>query len=401
MEEKTRDEYLGMEIPTPENIKKFELRKHLPSLEEQFPEPTFVLEYKGIGFCPLGGIQAVTGHKKNGKTFLVAQLMAAILNPDSERMRAMLPGLRRTDEVVEKLGHEPRVLYVDTEMEKLFSAKVIRRVHWLCEWDLDKNNERLTWLWLRDTGEANDGDTKKASAYRWKKMLDALDVFKPDVVFIDGLRDMVTDFNSPDESMSIINNLMSIATRRNICAWNVLHYNPRPGKNSDETKMRGHLGTELGNKVSDTLVCTKDKKGGAVKFTVEQVDARGKDIDKWEFEVVSGEGEIAGRLGVPRMINLVPTPQDIARAQGKTPPDDLLDIREWIDKARRQYGDDYTMSRKEAKEKIFKEIGGVGFNDKLQADLEVAINEKLLVLSTEKKGGAYMLTFGEDADVSF
>ena len=75
--------------------------------------------------------------------------------------------------------------------------------------------------------------------------------------------------------------------------------NPRP-KNDDESKMRGHLGTELGNKVTDTLVSIKKKEaGGQVTFTVQQQDARDKDMEDWQFVVC----DAAGALGIPKIIN--------------------------------------------------------------------------------------------------
>ena len=94
---------------------------------------------------------------------------------------------------------------------------------------------------------------------------------------------------------------MSIAERQQICIWNVLHMNPRPG-NDDESKMRGHLGTELGNKISDTLVSIKHKDQNGVEFTVKQNDARGKDLDDWKFEIV----DAAGSLGIPKIISGTP-----------------------------------------------------------------------------------------------
>ena len=97
-----------------------------------YPEPHFLLEYKGVGFSPIGGIQAMSGQKKNGKSFVITQLAAAILGADSERVKAKLPGLQLKPDTAEWLGHETSVLYVDTEMEQLNSAKVLRRVHWLC-----------------------------------------------------------------------------------------------------------------------------------------------------------------------------------------------------------------------------------------------------------------------------
>jgi hypothetical protein len=63
--------------------------------------------------------------------------------------------------------------------------------------------------------------------------------------------------------------------------------------------MRGHLGTELGNKITDTLVSIKHKDvGGQVTFTVKQNDARGKDMEDWVFEVT----DAAGALGIPRIM---------------------------------------------------------------------------------------------------
>ena len=79
----------------------------------------------------------------------------------------------------------------------------------------------------------------------------------------------LNDINVNEESSQIINEMMSLASRKNLSIWNVLHINPRPS-NDDESKMRGHLGTELGNKVSDTFISIKKKDAGTgqVTFTV-------------------------------------------------------------------------------------------------------------------------------------
>ena len=120
-----------------------ELRPYLLDPREDYPEPYYMLEYNGVPFSTLGGLQAISGQKKNGKTFVLAQLMAACLGTGKENVEKNLPGLRVPERTVEYLGHEPRVLYVDTEMEKLNSAKVIRRVHWLCGWDMKEPQERF------------------------------------------------------------------------------------------------------------------------------------------------------------------------------------------------------------------------------------------------------------------
>ena len=273
-----------------------ELEQYWLNPELDYPEPHFLFEYNGVGFSPLGGIQAISGQKKNGKTFVLAQLMAAALSGGSNRVPQYLDGLSVRKSTQEFLGHAPKVLYCDTEMEQLNTAKVLRRVHWLCGWDMRMKYDRFHVLWLREVPKAEKQSTNKE---RWRLIKLAIDAVSPDIVFVDGMRDLVDDFNDNKESSEIVSEMMALASQRNMCIWNVLHMNPRP-QNDDESKMRGHLGTELGNKVSDTFISIKKKDPytGKVTFTVKQQDARGKDVDDWTFEIVDD----AGGLGIPRIV---------------------------------------------------------------------------------------------------
>lgn len=276
-----------------------ELAQYWLDPTKDYPEPHFLFEYNGVGFSPLGGIQAISGQKKNGKTFVLAQLMAAALGSGTDNVEHYLNGLHTRPDTIEWLGHQPKVLYCDTEMEQLNTAKVLRRVHWLCGWDMNAHNDRFFVLWLREVPKANKHTQNDE---RWRLIKNAIEKTEPDIVFIDGLRDLVNDFNDNTESSEIVGEMMSLASQRNICIWSVLHMNPRP-QNDDESKMRGHLGTELGNKVSDTFVSIKKKDPitNQVTFTVKQQDARGKDVDDWQFEVTDD----VGGLGIPRILNAV------------------------------------------------------------------------------------------------
>ena len=69
-----------------------ELRPYLLDAREDYPEPYYMLEFNGVPFSALGGIQALTGQKKNGKTFVIAMLIATCLAPDSPRVHDNLPG---------------------------------------------------------------------------------------------------------------------------------------------------------------------------------------------------------------------------------------------------------------------------------------------------------------------
>ena len=362
-----------------------ELKPYLLDPREDYPEPYHMLEYNGVPFSKVGGLAAISGQKKNGKSFVLTQLMAAILGYDSEKTQRYLPGLRVPERTIEYLGHQPRVLYCDTEMEKLSSAKVLRRVHWLCDWNMKTPNDRFSVLWLKNMPK--DADTK-AYRKRYELIKKAIEAIEPDIVFIDGVRDLLASINDEESGTQILDELGSLAEERKMCIWCALHQNPKANSDGEDSKMRGWIGTELGNKVSDTLVSVKSKTQAGVKFVVKQLDARDKDLDDWTFEV----NDDAGNLGIPRIIG---TGTNLSSRSKETSCDDPKLIREWIEQAKSQY--EWPMTRADIKKTVFGEIGGVRNTGQQQADLVAAINLKFLEESTVKAGnGSYMLQPPDD-----
>lgn len=385
---------------TAEELRAEELRPYWLDPREDYPEPFYMLEYNGVPFSTIGGIQAISGQKKNGKSFVLTQLMAAILGNGTELTEQYLPGLRVPERTIEYLDKErrpdmtdeerkknpyvPCVLYVDTEMEKLNSAKVLRRVHWLCGWDMKQPNPRFNVLWLKNMPRDEE---EKPHVRRWRLIKSAIEMVNPDVVFIDGIRDLLSSINDEQTAVEIISEMTMLAEERKMCIWNALHQNPRFNPESEDTKMRGWTGTELGNKVSDTLVSIKSKTASGVTFTVKQQDARGKDLDDWKFEVTDD----AGNLGIPKIIA---SGYNLPSKSKETEGDDPEDIKAWIKEAEQQY--EFPMSRKDIKKKIFGAIGGQKNDGRQQVDLTIALNMNLLKESTIKSGGYYMLEPADD-----
>lgn len=354
---------------TAEELRAEELRPYWLDPREDYPEPHFLFEYNGVGFSPLGGIQAISGQKKNGKTFVLAQLMAAALGSGTERVTNYLGTLKTRESTIEWLGHKPKVLYCDTEMEKLNTAKVLRRVHWLCGWDMKQPSEQFFVLWLREVPKT---DTKTSNTERWRLIKNAIEQVSPDIVFVDGLRDLVNDFNDCQESAAIVGEMMSLASQRNICIWNVLHMNPRP-QNDDESKMRGHLGTELGNKVSDTFISSKkkDQGTGQVTFTVRQQDARGKDVDDWQFIITDD----AGGLGIPKILGTALMSSDeIKRRQEIADADAYFKAYIWT-----PFGATYTELEKWIRTK------GVTSNRRIKSLFDTALETGIIIKDSKKK----------------
>lgn len=107
----------------------------------------------------------------------------------------------------------------------------------------------------------------------------AVEWYRPQVVMVDGIRDLLDDFNDLQESARVVQDFMSLTSEYGCAIWNVLHVNP----NSE--KMRGHLGTELQNKVTDIFSVEKKKAGTEVTFKVTQTAARHRDIDSFTFRI--------------------------------------------------------------------------------------------------------------------
>ena len=373
---------------TPEELAWQRIRPYLLDPRENYPEPYYMLEYNGVPFSKIGGMGAMSGQKKNGKSFVFTELIAAIVGDGCERVSQYLPGLRVPERTIEYLGHKPKALYIDTEMEKLSSAKVMRRVHWLCDVDMNAPcpEDRFAVLWLKNMPRNED---KRPYIQRFDLIKTAIEIIQPDVVFIDGLRDLVASINDEEAGTTILEYFGSIAEERNLSIWLALHQNPSRNNEVEDAKMRGWIGTELGNKVSDTLVSIKSKTANGVTFTVKQQDARDKDLDDWKFEITDD----AGNLGIPRITNSGTNMPSKSKEQVTC--DDVTVIRGWIEQAKDMY--EWPMTRADVKKTIFGDIGGQKNSAKQQADLQAALNMGYLEESTLKAGnGSYMLQPPQD-----
>ena len=162
--------------------------------------------------------------------------------------------------------------------------------------------------------------------------------------------------------------------------------NPRPG-NDDESKMRGHLGTELGNKVSDTFISVKKKDAdtGQYTYTVRQDDARSKPVEDWEFTITDD----AGLLGIPKIIgrrNREPESKDVT-------PNDII---EWLDSAENDNTISWPLSKSEIKKLVFEKIGGITNHNSQDKCLKIAMEYKLLTESDVKVKGHYKLNISPE-----
>ncbi len=286
--------------------------KYLLDFTEQYQPPRFTLSWRGVPFAPLGGIHNITGQAGNGKTMTIAQFMAAILCGRVGNLRYEL-----SDEVP-----HPKLLYIDTEMEKDNTIAVKNRVLTMAGRDIGKEYDDFIVVMLREvsdnvrmTKDKHGNDVREvipASALRWRMVLKAIWEYRPTVCFIDGLMDVVADFNDNTLCQELIYKCMQTATHYNMSLWCLLHQNP------GGEKMVGHLGSFLERKVTDIIQTKKEKdsKTGEVSFKVTQKKARSRDIEDWAFTVEPVMG-----WGMPRQIGDYTEPDTLVT------PDEL---KKWI-----------------------------------------------------------------------
>lgn len=302
-----------------------------------YEKPLKTLSMDGVPFAPLKGIHALTGQSGHGKTMLFSQFMAAILNGEFGGLRYELSDLIRN----------PKVLYIDTEMEEENTIAVKNRVCQMSNRNPQQSYDDFKILMLRETEEATD---------RWRKTLKAIYEVKPTIVFIDGLLDLVSDFNKNDECQRMIYRCMQVASHYGISVWCLVHQNP-----GNTTKLVGHLGSMLERKVTDVFCCIKETndKTGEVTFTVKQTKARGRDVPKWKFRILP-----VGVYGMPEQID------------ESTDIDDIDLIHQWLRDGQELIKWPATIT--EIK-RIFKECGSVGSSDRQQRDVEAAKNRRFII----------------------
>lgn len=232
--------------------------KYIIDMTKDYPPVDFLLKYNGVGCIPQGELQAITGKMKAGKSFACLCVEVAMLNGKFMGFEAQKDNIR--------------ILHIDTEQSPGNIINKIGTAHSLCGWPIRANNERLRILSLCECPFHE----------RLEKIIEAIYSFAPDFVFIDGIRDLCRDFNDISESMDVVNTLLTVAREQHVGIMCVLH------ENKNDTNMRGHLGTELGNKSSEIFKVSQDASG---VITVEQTVCRNEYIDKWAFTINKGVPE--------------------------------------------------------------------------------------------------------------
>ena len=254
-----------------------------------------------------GELVAACGKAKSGKTLFLSVIMAAGLTDKVLALERHTDNIGHT-EITEITESKPlRVLWVDTEQSQQSTQDIlVNRIIPLIEnspAEMKEIKESAFGTGCAQKSEADISDISFLSAgqkidaslfaynlrglgfeKRREVVEAAVRTVLPDIVIIDGIKDLITDINDAVQATQIMEHLMALAQRYNCCIVNVLHQN----KSEADRNMRGSIGTELTNKAFEVYECEYLERHKT--FRVTQTLSRRQRMNRRLCYVLSKEG---------------------------------------------------------------------------------------------------------------
>jgi hypothetical protein len=239
----------GISCEQEQRLRQLEARRRITP-QTQLPPMEFLFRLAGKPCFARGELTGLSGKAKSGKTFVSSILMALCFRSE----------LLSVERIEPKRLH---VLWYDTEQSEESTQDILRN--------------RIIPL----TGIAEDqfpNDLMDVFNVRGEAMADRIGIlelfvlrYQPDLVVLDGIRDLVADINDGVVAQDTIERLMRLASDNHCAIVCVLHQN----KSQEDRNLRGWIGTELKNKAFEVYECAKSSER---IFTWVQTDTRKYDI---------------------------------------------------------------------------------------------------------------------------
>lgn len=220
----------------------------------EVPKPESVFAMDGISVFSKKSISTLIGKAKAGKTTCTAWVTAQILN------------------------NKLKVLWIDTEQGLYYSS---RTQSWVLSIQGRIENKDLSFYDLKI----------HAPNVRIEMVEHLIQTFEPDMVILDGIRDLVFDINEPKEATNVTGSLMRWADTFDCHILSILH------QNKGNEHARGHLGSEMINKSETVIKVEKDEQKKLTVCTPEFT--RGEPFPIFAFD--------RDAAGMPQIVNYQPT----------------------------------------------------------------------------------------------
>jgi len=198
----------------------------------EYPDPEYLIEIGGVPTMPKGNLVALSAKWKNGKTFFCDILAAVFLGSDHFAN-------------CHSRQAEGKVLFFDTEQAKSDTARIRKTIKAMIP---EQRHGDFRVFCLREAAIDKDDD-QNAIVSRFEIISRSVAQEHPDLVIVDGIADLIYNYNDVNESNDIVFRLAAISSKHNCCIVVVMHQN----KGQKDKNMKGHLGTMLFQKCSDVF----------------------------------------------------------------------------------------------------------------------------------------------------
>ena len=199
--------------------------------------------YYPLKFASKGNISMIAGQEKSRKTFFKSLLESNAIGGTANNYTS--------DIEIKGYLEDNWIISIDSEQSEYDATQTAKRVPFMCgsipnnylalqwrEYNTQERKQLLEWLFMESEYRNNLG---------W--------------CIIDGIVDFISDFNDAIESKEITEKLMKYTTLTKAAVTCMLHLNP------GSEKLRGHLGTILGQKCEMVSVVQNEGEYSKVKCT--------------------------------------------------------------------------------------------------------------------------------------
>ena len=258
--------------------------------DTEVPPEDFLMRLFGKPCFPRRDLSTITGTEKCGKTFFSSMLMACCA--------------QRNVLELERIREEPlKVMWYDTEQSRQSTKSILTdRVYRMIEGkggqvesplslaDSADNAERAARCEEVSQLDNSQLDISAVSAIsarqsqesnflvfnvractcqeRMDYLVAGIEAYKPDMVIVDNVSDLLPSINDPEGSTKVIDQLMQLSTENDCNITIVIHLN----RSGEKRNLRGWLGTEILHKAFDVYYCEQIEKTDV--FSVEQTFTR-------------------------------------------------------------------------------------------------------------------------------
>lgn len=241
-----------------EEKKPTDYKKFIIDLSKEIKPPTSVLSIlepqnpysSEISIFHSGDFSVLMGKQKSKKTFFTSMILSAMATefPYQQKLLSKRPfGKNRT-------------AYFDTEQGDWYAQKTAKRISY--------NNSNFDYLTLRD-----------CDAYERREVIEKY-LCENNIFFaaIDGVVDLLYDFNNLEESAKLVQWLMTITKKYDVHILNIIHQNKSDGY------ARGHLGSMLSQKAETVIEIEKLEKYTETSV-IKPKDTRGREFEAFGITI--------------------------------------------------------------------------------------------------------------------